>query len=976
MDGTPIPIETLLAHREWVRSVARAVVRDESAADDVEQETWLAALTTPPHHAGALRGWLGAVVRSRARRAGRSDARRERREIVAARGEATAPAAELAEIADTHRRVVQAVVELAEPYRQTLLLRYFEGCSVERVAATTGVPIDTARARISRGLAKLRERLGRELGTSERPLALALVPLIAGNRGTAAGAATGAAAAGGGILATKTLWAAAAIAVAAGVTTLVVLKWPVAAKDAREVAAVAPPADVAAPPPAPVADAAVAAGDDGPAAPAPDAAPVRSAQERLDAVKVSGTWQDTPVLEILGELAARADVDFFLSEEGRAAMGEDPAKKRLSLQMEGVPAATLASMVAASAGLSVAVEEDRVVVLPGDGRRDESKTLLPIPRLDANAKRTIAVKGVVVDESGIPVPEASIVSTAAETRVVATAARDGTFTFEVGRPFGFVHAAAPGQIASWARRLDGEYGQTVDVRLALRGPGVRVEGTLRDADGRETPGARVDVAPSGAGTPPADTIAAPLFRETAADGAFAVDGVPPGEFDLTVRPRVGPVARAKGRGRPGETVRVDVTLTPTTTWRGVLRGAGGAPVAKALVHAGGTSARTKDDGSFEIAGLVPGPVRAQIQTPDRRMVTKSVTIPDGPEFWHDLSLGEGGRIAGRLLDDKGEPLAGLLVAVQPPEPWAAALGQTTVTRADGGFAFADLERGPYDVVLPRKLPVLLAPAVATDTLSLEVRVPAGARAAGDLVGIVVDAGGAPAASATVGVRDVRSGAVTTQTTDATGTFRLADVPTAVYLVWAGWGPGVTEIREVEVDAGRTLDLGTLRLAKPRRVALEWRVDDGAAAYVGLRSVLSEGAVLRDAARALRPGVSELELTPGRYVLDVSGSAVQAARRTIDVPRDGAVSIVIPVRAAEPRALELRFPGPMPRRARVRLLDADGIAGERVVASPAVSLPLLPGSYRVEVDVSATETLHGALEIPGADAPTVIEVTLR
>src|SRR5439155_5035549 len=118
------------------------------------------------------------VVSNRARRSARTATRRERRESVASRGEATPSAAQLAEIADTHRRVVQAVVELAEPYRETILLRYFEGLGVADVAARTGVPLDTARSRISRGLARLRERLERELATPQRPWRLALAPLL------------------------------------------------------------------------------------------------------------------------------------------------------------------------------------------------------------------------------------------------------------------------------------------------------------------------------------------------------------------------------------------------------------------------------------------------------------------------------------------------------------------------------------------------------------------------------------------------------------------------------------------------------------------------------------------------------------------------------------------------------------------------------------------------------------------------------
>src|SRR5947207_13007110 len=87
MDAAPIPLETLLAHREWVRSVARAVVRDPNAADDVEQETWLAAMRSPPRHEGSIRGWLGTVVRSRARRIGRGETRRAARERAVARGD-------------------------------------------------------------------------------------------------------------------------------------------------------------------------------------------------------------------------------------------------------------------------------------------------------------------------------------------------------------------------------------------------------------------------------------------------------------------------------------------------------------------------------------------------------------------------------------------------------------------------------------------------------------------------------------------------------------------------------------------------------------------------------------------------------------------------------------------------------------------------------------------------------------------------
>ena len=74
--AAPVSLESLLAHRAWVRQVARALVIDESRAEDLEQEAWLEVLRRPPRDARSLRGWLGTVVRHKAADAGRSEARR------------------------------------------------------------------------------------------------------------------------------------------------------------------------------------------------------------------------------------------------------------------------------------------------------------------------------------------------------------------------------------------------------------------------------------------------------------------------------------------------------------------------------------------------------------------------------------------------------------------------------------------------------------------------------------------------------------------------------------------------------------------------------------------------------------------------------------------------------------------------------------------------------------------------------------
>src|SRR6188474_769386 len=107
-------LEALLEHADWVRRLAHSLVADPARADDVTQETWLAALQSPPRESKNVRAWLGAVVRNTARRSGRSQSRREHREASGAREEALPSAAELVEQADLQREIAGLVVALDE----------------------------------------------------------------------------------------------------------------------------------------------------------------------------------------------------------------------------------------------------------------------------------------------------------------------------------------------------------------------------------------------------------------------------------------------------------------------------------------------------------------------------------------------------------------------------------------------------------------------------------------------------------------------------------------------------------------------------------------------------------------------------------------------------------------------------------------------------------------------------------------------
>ncbi len=170
-------VQDLLQHQDFVRAVARRLLRSENRVDDVVQDTWVAALEHPRVARGTLRAWLRAVARNFALRKLRDDARRLRREHAVAQSESSHPRDTIADI-ETRRKIVEAVLELDEPYRSTIVLRYLDGYSAAKVAAQTRVPPGTVRRRTHEGVQRLRARLRRaDLFDDDRSFALALLPL-------------------------------------------------------------------------------------------------------------------------------------------------------------------------------------------------------------------------------------------------------------------------------------------------------------------------------------------------------------------------------------------------------------------------------------------------------------------------------------------------------------------------------------------------------------------------------------------------------------------------------------------------------------------------------------------------------------------------------------------------------------------------------------------------------------------------------
>ncbi len=164
-DGAELAFEALVErHGSMVFRVCRGVLRDEHAAEDAFQATFLvlARKARSLWVKDSLASWLHGVAHRVAARA-RSDAarrRRHERRLAEARGPAC-------EIMPDHPRseawaiLSEEIARLPETYRAPVVLCYLEAMSYQAAAASLGVTEDTVRGRLARARERLRKSLAR-----------------------------------------------------------------------------------------------------------------------------------------------------------------------------------------------------------------------------------------------------------------------------------------------------------------------------------------------------------------------------------------------------------------------------------------------------------------------------------------------------------------------------------------------------------------------------------------------------------------------------------------------------------------------------------------------------------------------------------------------------------------------------------------------------------------------------------------------
>ncbi|ABQ39344.1 MAG: RNA polymerase sigma factor [Bradyrhizobium sp.] len=165
----------LQANNRRLFRIARGILRNDSEAEDVVQDTYVRALT----HLGEFRGqsslstWLVRIAMNEAmgrlrgaRPALPLDEQREDKsgaEVIEFRATSSDPEKSVAQ------RQIQAVVEqaiddLSEPFRLVFIARVIEEMSIDETADLLGLKPETVKTRLHRARGMLRENVEKEIG--------------------------------------------------------------------------------------------------------------------------------------------------------------------------------------------------------------------------------------------------------------------------------------------------------------------------------------------------------------------------------------------------------------------------------------------------------------------------------------------------------------------------------------------------------------------------------------------------------------------------------------------------------------------------------------------------------------------------------------------------------------------------------------------------------------------------------------------
>jgi RNA polymerase sigma-70 factor (ECF subfamily) len=931
--------EQLMVEMGWVRRLARALVRDDHEADDVAQETWIVAAEQRPDEDRPLQPWLARVVRNLVRTRRRGETRRDEREAAYERagGKEVATPAELVERVELQRVVASEVLALAEPYRSTVLLHFFEGLTSKEIARRLGIPDSTVRGRLKTALEQLRAQLQARSDQPRRGWLAALAPLA-----QSASSITPRSSIIGALIVKKLI----AIVIVLVVVVAGLLLWKHRGGDRGTPAgtAVGPPQQLRpvggrhelgrVPEWAMQAD-----------APArriaghvvSDNRPVAGATVRLG-VQVGGDLAQ-PLAEVTSDTDGGFDFGvqpaarFTVSAQAEAhsagsvaVANADPRFKSENvvvvlgdchLRMDGTVSDASGGGIA-KARLSVdglggadsdATGRYSICLSPREGVWDTPQAVV---RLEADGYGT-TTQGVMladaVHRDFVMVPEAVLVGrvATADDRPVAGARviaepdviegphhvasnwsesdSDGHFR---------IAALAPGKFQLTARAKAA--GSSVPL-LAIARPAntskelhlvvvplARVKGRVV-MNGSPVAGAQVVAAHPGPGPAPQRGPTA----TSQADGTFTLDGVTLGTVSFTARPFLVNTPKAVDvKQALLEGVVLDVGKLATLRGHVLRRGkpVSGAEVQYMPTSPQAVAAKSDADGAYVLEGLPPGDgfvgaISLQTKT---WSATKPVHLAAGEEQTHDVDLDLAGEVQGTVVDESGKPVAGAYVRMDDTDHTDHC---EAITGSGGDFDCPMLAGGEYIATVAPSASTGQAFAPAVGDKFGTITVPKDGVVTGVTLaiknerlairGTVVDDTGAPVPD--VHVEAIGHGFIVTMgfasaMSDASGNFEVTNLARGTYNLHAHAANGA----ETEVLGIATSDPVTIKL--PRPGAIEGTlVGFSTTPAVETHTLMAD---LHNGGWAIVEGntFSQIGLTPGKYTveakagIETDGAAVE------------------------------------------------------------------------------------------------------
>lgn len=716
-----IDADELLAHAGWLRALARSLVRDEHAADDVVQETFAAAVSRPPRDRGALRAWLAKVARHTAWKSHRGDARRTAREQATPSRGAEPSSSEIVERIETQRALLDAVQALEEPYRTVVMMRFYDGKPPREIARELGVAPEVVWQRLSRALAMLRARL--DAGRGGRDAWAGVFVFWLGGREAAGWTGATALGTGAAIMGTKTVVVAAA---AAGLAAWYLWPAPSTAPvdTSRESAAIAQPSPVAKPATAPRVRPVAA-----------DATPSEPATSAVPRARTHGRVVDA----VSGEPLAGARVKVVRKSPGGGFQwtlttgadgtfsGEVEETKRYSAELEW-SAVHSDLYVEASARGHIRFYEGPYTTAKGDDLGDI--------RLDRGA----AVTGRVVYDDGRAAAGAHVYATAGAAQIgtddplnrarpLGVAGDDGRFELDealcVTRPGeAFTLLAATDDGVGWRTVAVRDAAGPIDVTLTLSGAPHPYSVSVVDADDRPVADAVVTAYPrfGAMGVLRGDAIAYSIagddllrsrfVRSTGADGSVRFAALPVesrgSAYEFAAVAPGFTTGWAHGYGIGVADARVEIRLAREQAFvvGGRVVDADGRPVEGALVTVRGAEAEpltTDAAGVFVLRRDKGDPFGrdASVEITKDGYAKRSETVrrwPDDGRPMGEIELRWPAPVAGRIVDEDGRPVAGATIHLQRTETWVKARGDGR-SDADGRFEFPDATEGDWALVV-------------------------------------------------------------------------------------------------------------------------------------------------------------------------------------------------------------------------------------------------------------------------------------